>query len=294
MDKTEDIEDIRDIRLRLLSGDLIDMKVNAEYVNKMDNLKLFIEQQSEKNGFPFPLRKHRMNLIKNEDNEYMVYMNPIKTNFINIIDENNDENNKIKIVICSVKQMYDLHDWLLDEPIKSCLHVSCNFYFDKNDNNDNNDLCDKTGRLLVEKMPTSVLYYKSNMDTASNVFFLQHFHHLYELSLDFIDETILEMIRKDIPSLQTISVPFSNYFNDFQKNWSSLFASTSIQTINITYERRDYLLGYNSHLDKFKNHLKEWVEWDYSFLSKNMIKLTRYSLSKYGSVIDINYIDPCN
>lgn len=319
MEKIEEKE-IKNIRLYLLSGEMMDLCVEAQEFNEMTNaeqisvIKQIAEHRSIELGIHPPLRFHRLTLIENKEKEdkpfdYMAIMNAFRLECFS--------DDYTTITIKNIHQMLDATDWLREEESIEVAHFTFKYQINTSIKD---GLVDELCKTISEKRSPIALTWdispnRSNVfpdDVYLNYFFiddtpLQYFTTVQHLLVNSkLSEDLIKVIHNSLFNVNHLTCRFHLSF----RNWSSLLASTNIQTIDIEYstlfapyEKRLLL---SNEFDKFISHLDRWAEWEPEIdnvskkvatqrvirdgVTVDVIRLQRYHISQYGEILDYNYL----
>lgn len=321
-EKKEKEEKVKIIRLYLLSGEMMEIEVDETEFDTMTMsernsiIKQITEYRSIEIGIHPPLRFHRLTLVKNENEEnneetpfdYIAIMKPFDLSCFSDGD--------MTITIKNIQHILDATDWLREEESTSVDHITFKYHINSSIKD---GLIDDLCKTISEKRSPTTLTWDISPNRTNvfpegvylNYFLiddfpLQYFTTIHSLIVNSkLSEDLINII-KSLPNINHLTCRFSLSF----RNWSTLLASTNIQTIDIEYstafvpyEKRQLLM---SEYNKFINHLDRWAEWEpvYEHDSKkvahryttrdnvyvDVIRLNRYDISKYGDILDYNYL----
>lgn len=309
-EKTE--KEMKNIRLYLLSGEMMDLCVDTEEFNIMTTaeqisiIKQIAEHRSIELGMHPPLRFHRLSLVKNEENDekfdYMAVMNAFQLDCFS--------DHYTTITIKNIHQILDATDWLREEESIELPRFTFKYQINTSIKY---GLVDELCKTISEKRsPIALTWDMSYL----NYFFiddtpLQYFTTVRHLLVNSkLSEDLIKVIQQSLFNVQHLTCRFNLSF----RNWSSLLASTNLQTIDIEYsslfapyEKRLLL---SNEFDKFIAYIDRWTEWEPEYfedrddISKkvatqrvtrdgvtvDVIRLKRYHISKYGEILDYNYL----
>jgi hypothetical protein len=308
------------MRVYLLSGELIEFPVDPtalldyEAMSEQESTYFIgelIEAKSVSMGIRPPLRSHRLNLSKPSDDhfnfDYIAVMDPFDLDCISYNNTNNEEKkdeseiSEMHIKISKVAHILDAGDWLDLEETVNIDHlilennISIISSFAMMSLLSTMSLFDNLCRIIADKRPPTTLTWDISANDYDHC--IKNFQSVRHLNIkSHMSEDFIHIIRDHLKNVTELTMQFN--FSVSVWTWNSLLASTNIKNIHIEYspsfvsnqKRVDYYLGYQ----KFEARIDEWPEWEVADKTchKNVqtIHLQRYEISKYGVVLDQNYL----